>query len=348
MNRDDTLGVKAPLKPEGWGEVGLRPRTLAWRWSSNVSPDRTRKRVEDFEASKGNFQFQAWGLDLLPAAVGYELGGLHIALRERYPKVRPDWVDVASERMAVLYGHLKELNQPLAITMGYDGFNELRELAKSGYGLVGIQDAVKNISDAAERRWLRSDLRFVAEHGVSDITATGTIELSPVFRTLHSYAKFNSWRESRQSRRGTFTVESEFTPIAYAYIHEFGHLVETSVWDEGDEAVEHVYGALTEALTGSRPSVRAWGSHLLNYPTQTGEPGPWAGGRKRGGIVKARLAPSVRSDLGRYAATDRSELFAEAFVALWGSPKAELKERLRLFQVALAEVGVARWRLPRG
>lgn len=329
-------------------ELGLTPRTMPWRWSQAINQDRLREKVETFEHSIGNKGFSAYNLESIPKYLAFELGGVHVALRERFHAVRPDWIDVASANIDAQYGHLREENQPLALAVGYDGFSDLRALSRD----CGVRDLdelvepMRTVQDVGERRWLRTSLNEAVAHGVQNLEATGTIELATVFRSNARYDAFCRWRKNRRSTKGPATIVSVFTPATYAYIHEFGHLVESAVWDVGTDAVEHVYAALSEAVFESRPhSNQQWLWNLLNYPTTSGEPGPNAGGVYRRTHTKKVAGPLVERALGKYAATDRSELFAEAFVALWGGTQDDVKRRLRIWQKAMVEVGVAKSRV---
>jgi hypothetical protein len=136
--------------------------------------------------------------------------------------------------------------------------------------------------------------------------------------------------------------------LPYALTHEFGHLVDAELILLGPSAYELVYGEISRAVLDldRTPAVSQWGKHLINYPTTLSRPGRYAGAVSRAKTIKSTSGSQVARVLGRYATTNRDELFAETFVAMFAAQDVDLRNRLKRVKGALRDVGLAANRRP--
>lgn len=292
-------------QPAGYPELGLAPRTPV----PGKTPGQLARAVERREHRHGNPAFELRHLSRLPAPMGQELASVLVALRERFPAVRPDYVDVCVQMP----------NDVLGVTYTYgDLLPSMRQLAPSTP--FSPEEAW------AEGMGTRTELSRAT--GVRDVTATGCIEITADFSTVQRYARTAAdvaANEVRRVMRGLSPQPALHVSLPTSVlVHEFGHLAEAALADLGFDAIEAVFSELSTAVLGvGTPDVRQWRYHLANYPALPGSlAGPHSGGPSRKKATRHALRHRLGETLGRYAAVNRDELFAEAFcLALVGPPE---------------------------
>lgn len=347
---DMTSPIKVQYHPNGYPSLGLVPRTLRLRYREGANLHRLRARVERWERSQGNTSFEARHLEKLPAELAYELANVYIAMRERYPEVKPDFVEFAG----------RQDRKVLAWATNYgDSIPMVRELVSS-YDDLDPADS-ETLIDLAREEWadarivraVKAETYWVEVDSIKNPSATGSIEFGETFRKKRAYQKLvNSWviRNDRAVARGLppRTLPSVVSAASFTLIHEFGHLVEAELLVMGYRPVERVYRSLSEIVFGVRnPSDTQWRYHLVNYPTYdwTQQKGPREGGPLRRRETKRALHMAIREKFGAYAATCRDELFAEAFAFAYGGSWSVRKD-LDGFVKALKNEDLAVGRLP--
>lgn len=341
------MALSVPFATQGYPTLGLSARTLAVPSSPNAATTRLRARVEKWEKDRrGHGEFRMHNLDRVPLPLAQESAHVYVSLREHFPAVAPQYVDVASRTLDRWYGHLLPENQPLAVAVTFEDLEPLRRHAQWRMSPSAALDLV----DEDEERTMLEDLAYEWEDsGVSDVWASGSIDLSRSFASMKQYRELMSLREKPRRAHPSGTpsaVQHVLTPLSYAMVHEFGHLVDAELCLLGDAAMEHVYGELTAAVLGLKkaPAASSYGTHLVNYPTKQSRPGHFAGGEKRAAWWNRRALETVAPVLGRYACTNRDELFAEALVAAFAAEERETRRNLRRFRGALVDVGLSRAR----
>lgn len=324
----------SPSRPGGYAELGLAPVSLHIPTRSNLSPARLRAAVEAWErvgCGARGFQFRT--LDLVPPEVASEAAGVYVALRERHQAVAPSYVDVASRRMQRWYGHLPYDDQPLAVATTCEFLAPLREVCADRCDPGAVLD------EADDPSALIDPARTAHEVGLHDVWSSGAIDLCRSFASRRAYRHLLAYRDERLARqRPSATpaaVQHLLSPLGYALVHEFGHLVEGELSLLGPDAYEHVFAELSVAVLGldSAPASAQWMRHLAHYPADRSH-APRDRARRR------HVGPQVAAVLGRYATTNRSELFAEAFVASYAARDRETRRSLRSLRGALYDVGL--------
>jgi hypothetical protein len=181
---------------------------------------------------------------------------------------------------------------------------------------------------------------------VRDVTATGCIEVSRQFSTIRGYAKAAAEAaaiEVQRVLRGRPAQPLLVTSLpTYVVVHEFGHLAEAALAERGLGYLEPAFAELSRVvLANPNPSTDQWRYHLVNYPELPGSlPGPARGGKNRQRANREALCSHIGGLLGRYASTNRDELFAEAFsLAFVGPP--ELRATLAPF-LAVVRANITR------
>lgn len=300
--------------PHSYPALGLLPRSVVWRRRPNSTSAGLRRRLEAWERERGNRAFRAYNLERAPVDLAFEYANLYAWFRETFPDVTVDGIDFVAAR--------SELGKAVGLAWAYgESAPKLRRLAAThavapdARSLAALADRhgdVEAAAEAASLPWAR------------DITAAGHIALSEelarprlwaaLYATQRRVAESRArrgfddpWDRLDVSRRGSYLL------------HELGHLVEAHIGSVGGfAALEPVYAALSECLFGFRPAVSSWRYHLGNYPTRWSHPGPYQGGPARARANRRALRPAIRDALTGYAATDRAELFAEAFLYAFG------------------------------
>jgi hypothetical protein len=334
--------------PQGYPELGLVPRSIRLRYRKDANLRSLRSRIEAWEAAHGNPAFQARRLEKLRPELAFELANVYIALRERFPSVRPDYID------------FKGNCDPgtLAEAIGYsDNYPTVRSLV-SGFDYDAI-DAEIIIAmaemeelDSDTLKAIRNETQFFDGEGTVDPAATGCIVFGDTFANSHNYRKllkFWQLRNDRAVSRGHLprTVWSAVSVASLTLIHEFGHLVEAELISLGYDSVERVYRSLSEVLLEvSDPSDNQWRYHLVNFPTypHTTIKGRQEGGNERRRTTKKALHTTIREKVGTYATTTRDELFAECFAHALGGRR--LRRELGPVLESLKDEGLMVRRLP--
>lgn len=332
----------------GYPSLLLSPVSLELPSRQNVTSATIRRKVEAWEASRRERRgFEMRSMDRAPLFVAQESASVYVSLREHFPTVAPSYVDIASPLMQKWYGHLKNENQPLAVAYTFEELAPLRQHSPWRVSpLAVLEDA--DIDDAEAHR-LELIAEFWEASGVRDIYESGSIDLSPTFGSVRGYRELLSYR-ARPRRphpsRTPSAIQHTLTPLSYALVHEFGHLLDAEVQMLGQDALEHVYGALSVGVLDldAAPSVREHSRHLANFPTDFSLPGRESGGKKRQAWWRRRAAEQIAPVLGRYATTNRDELFAESLVASFAAKDPSLRRALRPFRQALRDVGLHRAR----
>jgi len=345
---DDT---RLRYHPNGYPELGLVPRTFTARYRKDANLRTLRRRLERWEHAHGNPFFQARNLEKLNAKLAFELVNVYVAMRERYPEVRADFIDFRSHM------HPNTMAEAVAYN---DSLSTVRQLM-ANYETYDVLDGEEILHLAQEEDLdddtlaaLRDEARYLDEEMVRDPSASGSIVFGEGFANSRAYRKLLKFWDTRNRRavaRGLAprTIWAAVSPASLTMIHEFGHLVEGELGIRGYNPMERVYRTLSEAVLGSEnPNERQWRHHLINYPTYdfSDHKGPCEGGAVRRKETRKALHRTIRAKLGTYATTYRDELFAEAFSQAYGARSPRLRRELRPFLQVLQEEGVAAKRLP--
>jgi len=304
--------------PEGYPELGLVAKTLKLRYRKGANLRNLAKKIERWERAHGNDGFQARHLTRLPGELAYELCNVYIALRERYPDVKPDYVDF-SAGAGVMQGGALGLS-----TIYPSTFPTLREAAET-YAVEDLPSLLEYIREDDMYVWPRNDLRRERAWlgDARNISRSGVIELGGVFSKARSYKTLREFWQRRNARaellgRPLRTPELSTSEATFVFVHEFGHLVEGELFAEGGwRRGEAAYGAISRAIFGgAKPKVHQWRKHLINYPCFIAPEhtyGPHQGGETRQSATRQALRDQISRKLGTYASVARDEIFAEAF-----------------------------------
>jgi hypothetical protein len=329
--------------PSGYRHLGLWSASVP-RFTAAASPGRLRRIVEREERRAGLVNFEARGLDELPAPLAFEYAHVYLGLRRRYPAVMPDFV-AFRERLVDASGE----------TVMYDAaFPTAHYVAAT----TGIPDPVE-LSEFVEAHLYESICEELfhwprrSPDRPRDLSCTGSIRLSRCLghrrclestlrKMEHKAASAERWGSSRYMARLATTFPSA------VLVHEFGHLLDAAIWAAGDDVAADVYTALSEVLlddgAAARP-VTAWSRNLINYPSATLPPGPAAGGRHRAALLRRSKRYELAERVGRYAVESRDELFAETFqFAVCGGEPSLRSGWLAEVEPVLVAAGIARRR----
>lgn len=329
----DTM-AKIEHHPGGYPELGLVAKTLTLRYRDGVSLRKLREKVERWEHEHGNEGFRARNLGKLPPKLAYELCHVYISLRERYPEVKPDYVDFAASGV--------ESNGAVGLSTIYPStFPTLREAAET-YAIEDIPSLLEYIREDDVYTWPRKDLRRERAWlgDARNVNRSGVIELGSVFSRVRTYKALREFWRRRNARaellgRPLRTPHLATSEAAFVFIHEFGHLVEGELfaggsWRKGEKA----YAALSRAILGEdKPNVRQWRNHLINYPCFVAPEttyGPHQGGETRQTETRRALRHKIAEKLGTYAPVARDEIFAEAFALSHCAAEGRRKELSQL------------------
>ena len=336
--------------PAGYPRLGLVARTLRLPDRSHATAASIGHRLTMWERERGNAGFVVTGLEALSPAQRLELAHVYVALRERYPHVTVDRLDLAARQLP---GRLGE-------TLVYHANFPLLRAALAEVGAGGTPETYAlalALSKTLGRRGqeLAAEVEATREFRVADVTAAGSIKLSVVTTsTKGRTAQASRWSATNRSRlRRKLPVEilpSGVSLAALTLVHEFGHLVDGTVAAGGSQIVDRVYGRLSEVLLGGgRPHLYQWRRHLANYPAWalSNASGPVSGGSVRAQTTRAALSPLITEQLGTYAASSRDELFAEAFMLAWVARDPSLRSQLSPLRDELVAVGIGRSTAPR-
>jgi hypothetical protein len=347
--RDHT---KLQYHPNGYPELGLVPRTFTARYRKDANLKTLRRRLEQWEIKQGSPFFQARNLEKINPKLAFELVNVYVAMRERYPQIRPDFVDfaskaVAADAMAEAFAYTDTLPTIRRIMAKYTTYNVL-----DGDDFLEIAKDEK--IHGKTLRMFRDEARTIDAETVRDPSTVGAIFFGDSFSNSRNYRKlmqFWDMRNARAAERGHAprTIWAAASPASFTLIHEFGHLVEAELSMRGYKPVERVYRRLSEIVLGvNNPSERQWRYHLINYPTYefTKLKGRFRGGPERRRETKKSLHHIIREKLGTYATTYRDELFAESFAQAHAAERSGLRKELRPFLASLQAEGIGAKRLP--
>lgn len=312
--------------------MGLVPATLPLRYRKDANLRSLIARLEQWEHSRGNHRFRAWNLDRLRPEIAFEVVQVYVALRERYPQVRPDYVDFSSSANDGVLGWAVSYR---------DAYPTLRQLISGAVSITEFDSGEQMIeqiavTDPVLRRQMRREFTVASTTQMRDLTATGYIELGRTFRTRAGYLGLMRQGEIHNTHavcRGhpPRVPEMTLSPVAATLVHEFGHLVEAELIALGYPPLERTYRDLSELLLGVRPvSDRQWRHHLINFPAyrHTSLPGPVHQSKTQGRETKRVLRKLIAAVIGTYALTSRDELFAEAFTVAYGAHDPQVRNRL--------------------
>jgi hypothetical protein len=336
--------------PNGYPKLGLSPKTIKLPEISKASPTALRNKVVKWEKSRGNDTFEVTGLERLTPTQRLEAISVYIALREWYPAVVVDRLDLGvrgvSDKLG--YSYIYAANFPI-----------LRAVFKES-NLKGSPEAYSFASALARTLGrkaveLNSEIEDSKLLEVNDITTAGSIKIGSTATSSKGIKELiSSWKvrnNKRASKRKPLAVQPvSVSLLALTLVHEFGHLVDGALADLGAEALDKVYGAIsTQVLDIDKPDINQWRFHLANYPVNIleGSKGPAAGGSSRSKNNKSALNISITEKLGTYAATSRDELMAEAFMLAWTAKDKELKKSLNKIREELVNVGLGRNTAPK-
>jgi hypothetical protein len=327
--------------PGGYPGLGLAPRTLTLRWRHDASLSALARRVGRWEDERGaNPGFELRTGPRMAPALAFEMAQVYVALRERFPAVAPEYLNVSSDTgddaVALAWSYAAEF--PLLRALGCDRPDELNA--------AELRSAVEP-GDYAQ---LRSELRRSV--GVRNPSSAGAIEISSVFGAPRRYRDLVAFWHARnalaeRNGRPVRMPALATSPAAMVLVHEFGHLVDAELADADADGARHVYAALSACVFGYWPhSDRQWRYHLWNYPTSSlGYAGAVQGGPRRRHANRQALRWVLGHALTRYAATSRDEVFAEAFALAFCAATPQ-RRALAPFRRALIDVGMLR-RAPR-
>jgi hypothetical protein len=339
---------KVEASTQGYPQFGLAANSLRIPTRNDASPARLARSVEAWERSNdGASGFQLRSMDRMPLELAQEAAHVYVALRESFPTTAPSYIDLASRPLSRWYDYLLPENQPLALATTYECVAPLRSLTDYRVPPRSVLDQQPFAS--VEVRKAVSEAESL---GVNDVWSTGGIDLSTAFGSRSAYNALLRMRNTPPRRRNpagtTSAVQHHLNALPYALTHEFGHLVDAELILLGPDAYELVYGEISRAVLDldRTPTVSQWGKHLINYPTPLSRNGRHAGGTERAKTIRATSGAQVASVLGRYATTNRDELFAEMFVAMFAAQDVALRNRLKRVKAALRDVGLAANRRP--
>jgi hypothetical protein len=339
MEDRDLAPATSLVSPHGYPQLGLYA-DHPLRYKEGDTGEKARAWVESFEHSLGNTSFQAYRLDKVEGSIAHELANVYVSLRQYHPLVRPDWVNFAAWRM--------EDKRAYGETYGYHTvYPHLRPVLAAVCAPVDEQDEISRmvIDDLLEdgddfmAAALFEELSLLKLYDTQDVTSTGTIRIWSGVSTLRRQKSTLRLRQKENVKdyekgRPLANLPTCVNWATYVLLHEFGHLVDAVVWQTN--RAPSVYGPLSTALVEEgRPNQLQWSKHLANYPTTTfmnQYPGPAAGGKARGKIVKKSLKGQLAQHLGPYGTMNREEMFAEAFAAAWSASDPTLRRRLEVFQ----------------
>jgi hypothetical protein len=342
-------------RPGGYPSLGLSPLGLEFSTRSSAA---TQRRLIKHERAWATPLFRAHGFNTLGVRQANELASVFVALRQRFPGVFTDWLNVSWAPRSARFSGL------LGLTLCHD---ELEVISGLAYQLdepsiMRVLERAHEVGDdelvrQAYREYnheLFDDEKFIRGLYRRDVRAHGTLMLTSCLGHPRCASALET---SMLVRERTYNSYGEITamPLATSYLaalvsHEFAHLIETALCFLGDEAVEHVFAALDEALlydekgrrlVGRRSRANAglstYDAKLMNYP----HPGPRARSRQyMRDDVRRVVGHVIATQLGTYAAKDRWELFAEAFSFSFCAGDPELRAKLAPLHVALKDVGI--------
>jgi hypothetical protein len=325
--------------PHGYADVQLQATTLSLHHRADANLANLGGKIEAWEAAHGNPTFQLKNITKTNTALAFELSNVYIALRERFHNVRPEYISFATPMG----------DSTLALAWQYAAeFPNLRSFGIDPFDDVALTEILTDLDPRATRK-LRSDVERA--RAVENPYASGCIDISSLFSSERRYRHLIAYWKRRNARalatNTPLRVPAMLTsPATITLVHEFGHLVEADLMEHDFEAAEYLYAALSYCLLGEWPrSNRQWLNHLINYPIGVAAiPGPAQGDAERRRYVRSKHRLTIMNGLTRYAASNRDEMFAEAFALSYCAADPDTRAKLEPFQAALRDVGVMRRR----
>lgn len=343
-----TSAPKVAYYPDGYPELGLVPRTFRARYRNGMSLQHLAQRLERWEHKRGNKFFEARNLHRLPAPLACELVNVYATLCERFPSVRVDFVD---------FYYAAEKNT-LAISAGYNyAYPLVREIAMTGalseleeWDVDDLDEVARDAYEGPALRSVRAEADRLFQEGMRDPLATGAIWIGKLFASRNRYQEVVDYFYRRNASaiakgKAPRTPQYAVSTATLMLMHEFGHLVECELFERGPKTIERVYRSLSEALLGVKDvTPEQWRYHLVNYPSYNFSPhhGPREGSSIRQKQNRDALKPIIADKLGRYAASWRDELFAEAFAFSQSLASHREREELLPFLLMLEKCGLAK------
>lgn len=345
--------TKVQYHPNGYPHLGLIPRSIKIRYRDGMSVKTLKTRLEKWEHANGNPTFEARKLTKLPAPLAYELVQVYIAMRERFPEVKPDYVNFYAELGPNELGEAITYvdNLPVLQSLLCDGLIDDQEY----YGVDDLIDIIKYYGGSrGEVRAVRGETTFVKDEAVLNPLAVGVISLGSVYSKKRAYQKLiNFWAaiNERSAAQGLppRAPETGVSAASFTLIHEFGHLVESKLMATKRKNVEKIYGVLSEIILGVKnPKPNQWRYHLINYPAYyyTSVPGKHVGGLDRQRDTRRLLRADIRETLGTYATVKRDEIFAESFAHAYGGNSVMSRNKFKPFVDTLKNLNLATKTLP--
>lgn len=347
-----TRRIQIEYHPDGYPKLGLVARTLRVRYRKNANVCTLRRRLEKWEHSHNNPLFEARHLEKLDSRLAHELVHVYVAMRERYPQVRPDYIEFAG----------KDNGDRLASSVSYPGLVPVTRNLLATYPNLEHVDAQILLDLAYEKEIdvrtqtaLHKESAYLYEDETRDPTASGRIEIGSMFRrkwAYHRHVRRSNRRNEQASARGAGPDNMlwETSEAAGGLIHEFGHLVDAEIQVRGYRSAERVYRRLSEVvLDNKNPKDTQWRYHLINYPAYENN---LIKGSGQGGVVRRRstrwaLYYVIQQKLGVYATTYRDELFAETFALAYCGTTRKQRNQLTPFLKEIHNQGLGVQRLPR-
>ena len=346
--------TKVQYHPNGYPHLGLVPRSIKIHYRDGMSVHTLKKRLEKWERANGNPEFQARKLTKLPAPLAYELVQVYISMRERFPNTKPDYVNFCAD---LEYNELGETftyidNMPVMQSLLCDGIIDGTE----HYGTDEMADIVKDYGGSkGDIKAVKNETLFYKQEAVLNPLAVGVISIGSVYSKKRAYQKLiNFWRDinERALAQGLppRTPEIGVSAASFTLVHEFGHLVESSLLATKRKNVEKVYGVLSEIVLGvKKPKPNQWRYHLINYPSYyyTNVKGKHVGGAERQRNTRRRLRADIRETLGTYATVKRDEIFAEAFAHAYAGNSVKFRSKFKPFVNIMKDLNLATKTLPK-
>lgn len=331
--------------PKGYPKIGLSAKSIQLPERSKASAKAITNKIVNWERARGNSSFVVTGLEKLTPDQRLEVAHIYISLREWYPLVVADRLDLG----------VRGISDKLGYSYIYSATFPILRNVFTSTSMRGTPEAYEFASALAKTLGrkavdLNREVKDTKLLGVQDITTAGSIKIGVMATSARGIKEMHSIWNSKNSKSVSSKRHLEVQPVevsllALTLVHEFAHLVDGALADQGPHALDRVYGAIsTQVLDIDRPEISQWRFHLANYPVSILEnsKGPVSGGQSRSKTTKSALGVSISEKLGKYASTSREELMAEAFMLAWTAKDRKLKRSLNKIREELVEIGIAR------
>lgn len=345
--------------PEGYPRIGLAP--LALNLASTSSAAVTR-RLEALERATSTSHFRAHGFEAHHPRVASELANVYAALRQWYPNVFADKLNVAWTPNADKPGY----TDALGLTYSRDELLAVRDLAyrldepNVARALARAHEVDDPDLERAARRELARERRLDPRHYYTllqlDARAPGHLTINEHLSHPHCLSEWENYERSMAGRRNAHGaphaegMARHTTLITTVLVHEFMHLVDVRLIELGPEAVAHFWSVADDVLLRDERSRRVFGParlraaglrredvRLVNYPMPKRGA---ADGLAPAALVRREVGRQVALTLGTYAPSGRPEIFAEALMLAFVSADPALRRRLFPLRRTLREFGI--------